>query len=117
MTVNTAKKRCNVLTVELRQDYRHTVIIFNNNNNNNNNRISHLSASAGKYSLILRYVMNRIRLGGLIYNLKSFLQLNMFQELQICICMYVFGCRLSLFRLCGSDFGITPVDDITNGIT
>jgi len=34
-----------------------------------------------------------------------------------CICMYVFGCKLSLFRLCGSDFGITPVDDITIGIT
>jgi hypothetical protein len=31
--------------------------------------------------------------------------------------MYVLGCRLSLFRLCGSDFGITAVDDITNGIT
>ena len=34
-----------------------------------------------------------------------------------CICMYVLGCRLSLFRLCCSDFGITAVDDITNGIT
>ena len=34
-----------------------------------------------------------------------------------CICMYVLGCRLSLFRLCDNDFGITPVDDITNGIT
>jgi hypothetical protein len=31
--------------------------------------------------------------------------------------MYVFGCRLCFLRLCGSDFGITPVDDITNGIT
>jgi len=31
--------------------------------------------------------------------------------------MYVFGCRLSLLRLCDSDFGITPVDDITIGIT
>ena len=31
--------------------------------------------------------------------------------------MYVLGCRLSHFRLCGSDFGITAVDDITNGIT
>jgi len=31
--------------------------------------------------------------------------------------MYVLGCRLSLFRLCDSDFGITAVDDITNGIT
>jgi hypothetical protein len=30
--------------------------------------------------------------------------------------MYVFGCRLSLFRLCGSDFEITQVDDITNGL-
>jgi len=34
-----------------------------------------------------------------------------------CICVYVFGCKLSLFRLCDSDFGITPVDDITIGIT
>jgi len=30
--------------------------------------------------------------------------------------MYVFGCRLSLVTLCDSDFGITPVDDITIGI-
>ena len=34
-----------------------------------------------------------------------------------CSCIYVFGCRLSLVRLCDSDFGITPVDDITVGIT
>jgi hypothetical protein len=34
-----------------------------------------------------------------------------------CICIYVFGCKLSLFRLCDSDFGIIPVDDITIGIT
>jgi hypothetical protein len=32
------------------------------------------------------------------------------------ISVYVFGCKLSLFRLCDSDFGITPVDDITIGI-
>jgi hypothetical protein len=31
--------------------------------------------------------------------------------------MYVFGCKLSHFRLCDSDFGITAVDDITIGIT
>ena len=31
--------------------------------------------------------------------------------------MYTFGCKLSLVRLCVSDFGITPVDDITIGIT
>jgi hypothetical protein len=47
------------------------------------NRILHFSTSAGKHSPILRYVISRNRLGGLIYNLKSFLQLNMFQELQI----------------------------------
>ena len=34
-----------------------------------------------------------------------------------CSCIYVFGCRLSLVRLCDSDFGITPVDNITIGIT
>ena len=34
-----------------------------------------------------------------------------------CSFMYVFGCRLSLVRLCDSDYGITPVDDITIGIT
>jgi hypothetical protein len=31
--------------------------------------------------------------------------------------MYVFRYRLSLFRPCGNDFGITPVDGITDGIT
>jgi len=34
-----------------------------------------------------------------------------------CSCMYVFGCKLSLVRLCNSDFGFTPVDDIPIGIT
>ena len=29
----------------------------------------------------------------------------------------LFGCKLSPFRFCGSDFGITPVHDITIGIT
>jgi len=53
-------------------------------------RISHFSGSAGKHSLILGCVINGIRLNGLIYNLKSFLQLNMFQELQIFafVCTY-----------------------------
>jgi hypothetical protein len=55
----------------------------NNNNNNSNNRISRFSVSAGKPSPIPECVINRITLGGLICNLKSFLQLNMFQELQI----------------------------------
>jgi hypothetical protein len=34
-----------------------------------------------------------------------------------CICIYVFGCRLSIFRLCDRDFGITRVDVITVRIT
>jgi uncharacterized membrane protein YgcG len=34
-----------------------------------------------------------------------------------CVCIYVFGCKLSLFGLCDSDLGITPVGDITIGIT
>ena len=34
-----------------------------------------------------------------------------------CSCMYVLGCRLSLVRLCDSDFGFIPVDDITISIT
>jgi hypothetical protein len=53
-------------------------------------RISHFSASAGKHSRIMECMINRNRLGGLICDLKSFLQLNMFQELQIFafICMY-----------------------------
>ena len=34
-----------------------------------------------------------------------------------CGFIYVFGCKLSLVRLCESDFGNTPVDDITIGIT
>jgi len=31
--------------------------------------------------------------------------------------MYELGCKLSVVRLCDSDFGIAPVDDITIGIT
>ena len=63
-------------------------------------------------------VINRIRLGGLIYSLKSLLKLNMCQELQIFAVVYIYwGCKLSLVRLCDSDFGITAVGDITIGIT
>jgi hypothetical protein len=39
----------------------------------------------------------------------------MCQELLMFV--FVFGCKLSPFRLRDSDFGITPVDDITIGIT
>ena len=81
-------------------------------------RISHFSASAGKHSPILGLVINRIRLDGLIYNFKKFPTIEHVPRItDFCICMYVFGCRLSLFILCDSDFGNTPVDGVTNGIT
>jgi len=54
-------------------------------------RISHFSASADKHSPILWYAINSNRLGGLICNLKSFLQLNMFQELQIFAFVYTYS--------------------------
>jgi len=53
-------------------------------------RISHFSALAGKYSLSSDVVINRIRLGGLICSLKSFLQLDMCQELQIFAAVYMY---------------------------
>ena len=59
-------------------------------------------------------------LGGLVYSLERSIQLNMCRDLQIFASVrgiHVFGCKLSLFILCDSDFGITPVDDITIGIT
>ena len=37
--------------------------------------------------------------------------------IDICSSIYVLGCKLSLVRLCDSDFGITPIDDIAIGIT
>ena len=45
----------------------------------------------GNIHLSLDLVLDRIRLGGIIYSLESFLQLNMCQELQIFIfvCMYL----------------------------
>jgi len=44
----------------------------------------------GNIRLSRDVVINRIRLGGLIYSLKSFLQLNLCQELQIfaVVCVY-----------------------------
>jgi len=44
----------------------------------------------GNIHLSWDIVINRIRIGGLIYSLKSFLQLNMCQELQIfaVVCLY-----------------------------
>jgi hypothetical protein len=63
-------------------------------------------------------IINRIRLGGLIFSLKKFLAIEYVPRItDFCSCIYVLGCKLSVVRLCGSDFGITSVDDITVGIT
>jgi hypothetical protein len=62
-------------------------------------------------------VINRIRLSGLICSLK-FLTIEHVPRIpDFCSCIYIFGCKLSLVRLHDSDFGITPVDDITIRIT
>jgi hypothetical protein len=53
-------------------------------------RISHFSLLAGKYSPILGFSNQKISLGGLIYSLESFLQLNMCQELQIFAFVYMY---------------------------
>jgi len=73
----------------------------------------------GNIHLTWDVVSHRFRLGGLTCSLKSFLQLNKCQELQISafVSMCVFGCKLSLVRLCDCDFGITLVDNITIWIT
>jgi len=73
----------------------------------------------GNIHLSWDVAINRIMLGGLICSLKSFLQLNMCQELQICAAVYIYVLgwyKLSVVRLCDSDCGITAVDDITVGI-
>ena len=63
-------------------------------------------------------VINRIRLSGLILYFRKFLTIEHVPRIaDFCICIYVFGCKLSLVRLCDSDFGFTPVDDITIAIT
>ena len=41
----------------------------------------------------------------------------MYQELQIFAAVYMYSGAGCLVRLCDSDFGITPIDDITIGIT
>ena len=50
--------------------------------------------------------------------IKNFLTIEHVPRItDFCICIYVFRCKLSLVRLCDSDFGIIPVDDITIRIT
>ena len=72
----------------------------------------------GNIHLSWDVAINRIRLGGLICSLKKFLTIeHVLRITDFCSCIYVLGCRLSLVRLCDSDFGITPIDDITIGIT
>ena len=128
-----------LLTVHSECDCR--MVSGNNNNNNNNNRhtailhdvwlcvvlgriiiIEFLTSQLWLRSIHLSWdvVINRIKLGGLICSLKKFLTIEHVPRItDFCSCtyIYVFGCRLSLVRLCDSDLGITPVDDIIIGIT
>jgi len=46
----------------------------------------------GNIHLFWDLAINRVRFGGLICSLKSFLQLNMFQELQIFAVVYMYWC-------------------------
>jgi len=70
----------------------------------------------GNVHLSWGVLMNRIRLDGLICSLRSSLQLNKCQELQIFAVVYTLGCSFSLGRLCESDFGVTPLYEIPIGI-
>jgi hypothetical protein len=53
-------------------------------------RISHFSAMLENIHLSWDITINRITLGGLIHSLKSALQLNMCQELQIFAFVYMY---------------------------
>ena len=53
-----------------------------------------------------------------LFVVKKFLTIEHVPRItDFCSCIYVLGCKLSHVRLCGNDCGITPVDDITIGIT
>ena len=81
-------------------------------------RISHFSALAGKYSPILVCGNQQDQARWSYLQFRTFLTIeHVLRITDFCICVYVFGCKSSLLRLCDSDFGITPVDDITIGIT
>jgi hypothetical protein len=53
-------------------------------------KFSLLSFQLGNIHLSWDLIINRNRFGGLIYNLESFLQLNMCQELQIFAFVYMY---------------------------
>jgi hypothetical protein len=65
------------------------IIISSSSSSSSSIRISHFPALAGKYSPILGYFINRIRLGVLMCNLGNFLQLNMCQQLPLFAFVYM----------------------------
>ena len=78
--------------------FQYTIYYLLNNNNDNNNILLLLLLLSifftsrlwlGNIHLSWDVVINRIRLGGLTRSLKSFLQLNMCQELQIFAAVYI----------------------------
>ena len=81
-------------------------------------RISHFSVLGEKYSPILGFSNQQDQAQWSYLQFRKFLTIEHVPRItDFCICIYVFGYKLSLFRLCDSDFGITPVEDITIGIT
>ena len=81
-------------------------------------RISHFSALAGKYSPILGFSNQQDKARWSYLWFRKFLTIGHVPRItDFCNCVYVFGCRLSLFRLSESDFGIIVVDNITIRIT
>jgi hypothetical protein len=71
---------------------------INNNNNSDNNKFAvicfiineFLPSQLGNIHLSWNIIISRIRLDGLIYSLKSSLQLNMCQELEIFAFVYMY---------------------------
>ena len=74
-----------------------------------NIRISHFSVLAEKYSHILGCSNQQDQARWSYLQFKKFLTIEHVPRIiDFCSRMYVFGCKLSLVRLCDCDFGITP---------
>jgi len=70
----------------------------------------------GNIHLSWDVVINRIRLGGLTCSLKDSYNWTCAKNYGFLQLYIWLGCKLSVVRLCDSDFGITTVDDIIIGI-
>ena len=72
-----------------------------------NCRFSHFSALAGKYSPNLGYGNQQDQARWSYLQFRKSLTIEHVPRItDFCVCIYVFGCKSSLFRLCGCDYGI-----------